>query len=350
MPSNHSLISPSSFARTLACPASLLGNLWGPYTSSAAADAGTSLHAAAESCFDFMAVHGFLPDSMAPEIAFYVQHCAELMAGAIDYEVEGRADFSHLVYGKIDAFGTVDFWAYDGKVLHIVDLKTGQVPVDPANNPQLSLYAIGVSQRLAERYPDCEFEEIRLCIAQGGQILMECIDLHALLEREREYSLAMRVALSPNAPFSESVGKHCTWCKNKVSCPTQARSLKSALGLHAEALDKPTDQALPDLVGVMRLAKFAADIAEDCKSKLQAHFDETGELPDGLKTKKYSPPRKWQDGRKAALEIAGRLGWRESIDEGLLVPASPTQTVKVLDGLEDFVQQSDAKLLVGLAD
>ena len=345
----HSLVSPSAFSRTLKCPASLLANLWAPRTTSAAAQAGTDLHEVAETILLGQNLGLSLPE--VPEsVGFYVHHCMALMDGAVDFGIESQVNFSRLADHRISCFGTIDFWAYKDSIVHIVDLKTGQSPVSPVNNSQLSLYAIGVVDMVAERYPDCEIREVHLSIAQGD-VATEVIDLTTLAEREVDYRHAIRQAFNVNPRFSDVPGPHCNFCPSQGWCPTQLMNARVALGLQAEIVqDRNDDAEVSDAryALVWRLGSQAGKAAEMAKEHLESKFLATGEIPDGVVTATYTSPRKWKDDERTALEIAGRLGWREAIEEGLLVPASPTKGLKKLDGLEELVGEKESRLVLKL--
>jgi hypothetical protein len=346
----HSLVSPSAFSRTLKCPASLLANLWAPRTTSAAAQAGTDLHEVAETILLGQNLGLSLPE-VPDSIAHYVHHCLALMDGAVDYGIESQVNFSRLADHRISCFGTIDFWAYKDGIVHIVDLKTGMSPVSPVNNAQLSLYAIGVVDMVAERYPDCEIREIHLSIAQGGEVATEVIDLTTLAEREVAYRHAIRQAFNVNPRFSDVPGPHCNFCPSQGWCPTQLMNARVALGLQAEIVqDRNDDAEVSDAryALVWRLGSQAGKAAEMAKEHLESKFLETGEIPAGVVTATYTPPRKWKDDERTALEIAGRLGWREAIEEGLLVPVSPTKATKALDGLEELVGEKESRLVLKL--
>lgn len=345
----HSILSPSAFSRVIACPASLLASLWIPRQTSAAAERGTDLHSVAEKQlrnFESSLVSGYPadPGPFNPETDFYVAHCSALMAGAVDFGIESVAGLNELTDGVIPMFGTVDFWAYtsDG-TLHIVDYKSGAVLVSPVENVQLSLYAIGISNLLAMRYPDCRIENVRLSIAQGEQIVSDDVTLVELNARAVRYRDAIRVALSPRPPYAATVGDHCKYCPARVGCPVIVASFDSAAAL---ASDGVADLPNVTLVEIMRKAKLAGDVFELAKDQAQARFVETGELADGLKTRGYQPPKSWADKTAVAKAIAAIDP--DAIEKGLLVPGPVAAVVKALPGVAEHVVTPEKRLLVGL--
>ena len=340
----HSIISPSAFHRTLACPASLLSSLWAPRTSSLAADRGTELHNQAEYFLKCLTT-GAEAKPVSEELECYLAHCSDLIKGATDFGIEGKSELSFMTEGLISMFGTVDFWSYhqaNGEV-NIVDLKTGAAYVSPDNNPQLSLYAIGIVSSLSETFPDCEIRTINLSICQGSQVLTETIDLLELNRRETLYRDAIRLAMSARAPYAKETGNHCKYCPARSNCPTVTESFQKAL-----SIDTTEAEELPNLtlVEIMRLANMASEVFETAKAQLQSRFDNHGELADGLKLRNYQPPKSWIDKAEAAKAILAIEP--DAISKGLLVPAGPASVVKAIPGLSEQMVTPAKRMVIGL--
>jgi len=347
----HALIGPSSFSRVIECPASGLIGAHMPRKSSAAADAGSALHDQAERMLQKFRDTGIL-DSFAginEQVLAYVLYASYRIAGYSYHGIEDRVHLDSISGGVIPFFGTIDFWCFDAEHGHleIVDLKTGSMQVSAEDNVQLSLYAIGVKDMLESEamLGEGAVRRVTLTIHQGGYERSERISADVLDSRANRYREAFKAAISPVARFS-APGEHCRWCPGKAICPSQERQLVDALG-SASMLATMTENKAPTAARMMILAQQAVDVLDAAKAIVQAEFEATGELPPGITAKAYQPPAKWIDVKEAAWMI--RKLCDDAIEEGLLVPATPTVVQKKLGLLPDLVDRAEARLMVRVA-
>lgn len=104
---------------------------------------------------------------MPDEVDEYVSYCMETYHALVAQDpqakmyIEQRLDFSRFVP---EGFGTGDCVIIANNTMCIIDLKFGKgVPVDPKDNPQLMLYAIGALEDLGFMY---DINRVVLTIAQ----------------------------------------------------------------------------------------------------------------------------------------------------------------------------------------
>lgn len=266
--SEHARLSPSGAKRWLACPGSLVLEAEYPNTSSEASDRGTAMHSVAAQCFelDHYDARGFVGDlicvsndeketrfwtfdvEMAEEVSGYIQTVRAL---AQDYPLfaEHRVDFSEYV-GVPESFGTADAIilvptpdSYVGHELFVIDLKTGWVKVDPENNPQLMLYALGAYAEFSMSY---DIRTIRLGIYQpqhGGLTEWSCT-IDELIEFGGkaansaalvEGATAMKTVFEP-AQWARTYlhpnpnEDDCRYCRAMATCPAMSAKVQESVG------------------------------------------------------------------------------------------------------------------------
>lgn len=115
-------------------------------------------------------------------------------------------------------FGTLDFGVINTntEILHIVDLKTGQVEVDINDNLQLMSYAYGLCNKYYNEY---NFKEVNIHIVSGinGNKSVE-YDPEDLMKKMNEFFLKASVNYINNHDKAFP-GEYCIWCDNKANCP-----------------------------------------------------------------------------------------------------------------------------------
>ena len=145
----HALLSPSSAARWMRCPASVVVTRDMPEDSSPYAIEGTCAHRLAELLLNgadgFPAdeaakviAAGVDPDSLVEPVRVYVDYVRSLGSEIV---TEVSLDIS-LITKEPEARGTSDAVVFSDGVLHVCDLKYGKgEPVSAEENPQLAIYA-----------------------------------------------------------------------------------------------------------------------------------------------------------------------------------------------------------------
>lgn len=268
----HSIVSPSSAARWLACaPSALLAEKYGNNETSVYAEEGTLAHHFAElQLTDFvkgrewMAANPGKPYEPAKENPEAVAALAKAKTNPLYYagmldEVRIYTDHVVGLYGKArpgakmivewrvplfykpDDNGTIDNVIFGGadRTLYVTDLKFGRGHLVTAKgNKQLLIYAVSALDRIKAEYPDVEIENVVLTIVQPrrdyvGEWRMTVDEME--LERELIESKS-RKALAGGGDFK--AGEHCKFCPVKPRC----RHLKDTAA--AMAQKEFTDPAL----------------------------------------------------------------------------------------------------------
>lgn len=278
----HSIVSPSSAARWLACPPSaLLAEKAGKDKGSVYADEGTLAHRMAELFLrDFLNGRDWLagkpngaiyvPKKENPKVAaefekakadplFYGEMIDELrvytdhVIGLLDAAGKGammHVEAEYPLFYKPDDVGTIDNAIFGGKdnTLYVTDLKFGRgVLVDAKNNKQLLIYAISAYDQL---HPHHKIERVVMTIVQPrrNSITSWALDV-ADLEMERDMIAAIaRKALNGAGKFK--TGSHCMFCPVKPRC----RALKDAASMAEKQFEDPallTDDEIATLLGTI---------------------------------------------------------------------------------------------------
>lgn len=238
---SHALLSPSSASRWLACTPSARLEAEFPDTAATAAAEGTLAHALGEakirlaakmiSKAEFNRIHkqiqadklyggAEMEDHTDEYCAFVMERYAEAQSRTADAKlfVETRLDMSRWVP---EGFGTADVVIVADHVADFVDLKYGKgVEVSAVENRQMMLYGLGVLDLF-----DIQFDiaRVRMTIYQPriGNISewdMASEDLAAWAATELEP--AAKLAFAGEGEYKP--GKHCQFCRARVSCRAHA--------------------------------------------------------------------------------------------------------------------------------
>ncbi|MRJ47102.1 DUF2800 domain-containing protein [Fundicoccus ignavus] len=185
----HALLSASSSHKWLNHgPIALLEAMVPEDESSEAAEQGTAAHAMAEhflklklnqaSVLEGSIYHDEDMERYCQDYAnFVVEHKESLGENTLLF-IEQRLDFSPYVP---EGFGTGDAVLISDKILHLIDLKYGRYYVNPENNTQLLLYALGALNLVDSIY---DIEEVRMTIYQPriGNVATWTMDTAPILE------------------------------------------------------------------------------------------------------------------------------------------------------------------------
>ena len=120
-----------------------------------------------------------------------------------------------------DLWGTADMFAWIAAPprLHIVDFKTGFMPVAAVGNPQLFTYALGVLQR-----DDCIDYEATVVLTIVQPRLNQIISSYTPEQGELEYwteRLRFGVKAHEDFPLVRVPGNWCSYCDHEFSCTSR---------------------------------------------------------------------------------------------------------------------------------
>ena len=174
--SKHALLSASSAARWLNCPASVRLCESMANTTSVYAEEGTEAHALCEHLLKaklgqdtndprdtFKHLDAQMEECAADYVSYVLGKLAEARQSCKDpvLLIEQKLDFSRWVR---DGFGTADCVIVADSTLSVIDFKYGQgVEVSASKNPQMMLYALGAIAIFEQLY---DIECVNMCIFQ----------------------------------------------------------------------------------------------------------------------------------------------------------------------------------------
>ena len=208
----HARCSPSNYKRWMTCPGAItlqekLGDLIPPDEGSSAATLGTELHARAEA-----ALKGEGEPCEATQ--FYVDYCRQA-AAADDAEMIVEAVvplfFNRAEHGYADCVVRTD------TEVHVIDYKSGSIPVDAVNNYQVFIYAYGMGLTSTETF--------KMTIIQGDEAKSWTVDTHQADAIASVIGVKAQAALNPYVTKLEASDEACMWCPCKPFCKSYTAKL-----------------------------------------------------------------------------------------------------------------------------
>lgn len=334
MPELHAKLAPSAASRWLACPGSIRLESHCPDVPSPYAAEGTAAHALAEFCLGkrqdpVMHVgneyEGYtVTDEMAEAVQVYTDYVtglapvSEIEHKCVTLNIEKKFK---LAFVHPDIWGTNDASVYNvvDHTLDVVDYKHGRgVVVEPQNNAQLMVYALGAMYDIWNSQTETTkkvisvykmVDKVRLTIVQPraahnlGPIRTWETNAQALMFWGVN---TLRIgALETEEPQAAlHAGKHCKFCKAVAVCPAFA---KRNMALAKTDFDKPVlpepDQLKPaDIVKVLEVSKQLSDWAGQVKAYAQAQLEKGFAIP-GFKLVARKANRRWRPGVADQLQL-----------------------------------------------
>ena len=358
MPALHSKFSASSSKRWMACPGSMVLSAGVPDTSSKYAEEGTRAHQASEAV-----LRGETPayddEDMQAHVAVYVDNIRQYAEGG-ELMVEQKLNYAkYLGAGADAAWGTSDAVIIKGDEIQVHDLKYGQGEVvDPANNPQMMLYALGALDafdglagdfkrvRLVIHQPrvvkapqewDCSVEEL---LAFGAEAKKAVHGVRASEEGMRSVEAGTKEQAEWEAQYLRPNADACRWCRAKATCPSLradvASTVFSTVPASAEDFADLTvpgkEHIAPATDDWLGASMAKADLIEDWLKAVRAEVERRllagGSVPGYKLVQGKQGNRAWRDAAEAeALLKSFRLKEAEMYDFKLI---SPTAAEKVL--------------------
>lgn len=340
----HALLSPSSAARWMRCPASVVVTRDMPEDSSPYAIEGTCAHRLAELLLNgadgFPAEEatkviaaGVDPDSLVEPVRVYVDYVRSLGSEIV---TEVSLDIS-LITKEPEARGTSDAVVFSEGVLHVCDLKYGKgEPVSAEDNPQLAIYA---GAALAAFGFLGEIREVCMHIVQPrlNSISVWRVSVDELMAFLGEVTVAGARCLrlldenrDPDtvpAEFFRPCAKACRWCRARGKCAALARYALSAAGLDLPDYTRPAVNGfiLSELLGKL-------DLVSSWIKSVEAYALEAltagQEVPGYKLVQGKAGNRKWSDEGQADKLLKGWKVPAEYRYNKTLI--SPTQAEKLV--------------------
>lgn len=282
---NHSRISASKLDRISLCPASYRMEDGIEEQTSTMARRGTLIHKLAEDLilkqinkeYDYECDEEM--QGIAKGYAQFIQNNS-VIADEVLVEVDLKPYLSTI---HPDLGGFADTIILAATDLHVFDLKTGFVKVNPKNNLQLMAYALGAWLK----YQGTDIKRIFLHIYQP----MNTSQPHEVSVQEiSDFQLKIAaIANEANNPFAEMnpSPKACKHCKAKLICP----DLREKANMNAQIEFKNTSIPMNELLEMAELCGIFADsVKEEAKKLINK-----GESIEGWTLKEGSKMQKWSE-------------------------------------------------------
>lgn len=218
----HAKLSPSSAARWMTCPGSVILCEGLEDRSSKAADEGTMMHLVASECLaqnlDAAADFESLTPEQAQSVQTYVDNVRAIVAatGGI-LLVEQSLPIDHMT-GEEGATGTADAVILTPDEFIVIDAKFGRgVVVDVVENAQLMMYAHAAYVEFGHAYSPTRVRMIvdqpRLGALSEWTISVPELEEFATKVRDATWAIGLHDETLNPSP------KACQWCRAKATCP-----------------------------------------------------------------------------------------------------------------------------------
>lgn len=348
MPDVHAKLSASGAHRWINCPGSVRLEEDFPDTTSSYAREGTLAHALAEAKLKKYFIKGYGKKAYDKEVEpiksdelydksmenYTDVYFDEIKTRALSYKerpfvaIEERVDFSNWVP---EGFGTCDCLMIYGDTMTVIDLKYGKgVEVDPEDNPQLMLYALGACAGYGFLF---NIKKVTLCIVQPRIDNIKSWDISAddlVAFGERIKPIAKDAY---NGSDKLCQGEHCRFCKAKSRCPERAKEMFKSVESLKPIMD--SDIKLISNEDISRYLKESIGLIDwinDLEEEALASILKGEEIP-GYKAVEGRSIRKFKDTDKAISLLEGA-----GYDEAVLYERKPLSLSKLekLVGKKEF--------------
>lgn len=342
----HSLFSASASSRWINCPGSLTLNKDIPSTTNPAAREGTALHELSDRCLQ----DGSNPvdhegETIEVENDIFVLDEEQCLASQqyVDYvrSIEGeRWAESRIYYANIlgleddsEAFGTVDCAILSGETLHVIDAKFGRRFVDPKNNRQMTLYALGLVD--AMEAVGIAINEVHLHIVQPRvssnpipfvmtrhDLEVALVDFQFAVERAKKASAEFRPKEFDLKWISEYLipgESQCQWCPSASICPALAEVVNNVdFTGSGDVYHRQSAQELAENHRKIPLLKIWIDAVD---TEMMSRLNEGKEVPGYKLVLGREGNRKWTDVDQAEAELTALLAEHPDADVELYKPS-----------------------------
>lgn len=277
----HARLSASRAERFINCPGSVQLESRMPYEPPGEAAAiGTAIHELSEAMLrgDDL-IQADYPDDHWDMASDYVKFISELCEfpklKRIEVNVDDGLQSLHPALG-----GTADAVLAEGNTMHVVDLKTGRVPVEAENNLQLMTYALGAMRKF--KAPADIDVVLHIFQPRTGHSQWQTTG-QAIIEHGNRLKQAAELASSDNAPTNPGDAQ-CKYCRAKSICPSLREKV---ISVARKEFDIDTTTITPEMIEDAKLAEtWAAAVLDHAKQILDSGAEIKGwTLKPGRKTK-----------------------------------------------------------------
>jgi len=294
MPTEHSRLSPSSMSRIKKCPGSAV--VTEEDNSNAASDRGTLLHSLGERMLKGETVDtSEFPDEESQRSVYeYVDYVRCFRShgdtAGIDHS-SSKLVFEDRIVSKIipDHGGTIDTLIVSDTHIHVIDYKSGVMPVSARNNDQgLSYLALA-----DEKYPGRSrffFSIVQPAVfgrPQCQEYTKEQIDTH--------FMEVIMISTSDE----KKAGEHCRWCPLVKNCTVREAHVQKLVQLDFAKATEWDGETCKEILG---MASVMATLASEAKKRIQSLLMNK-EIVKGWRLAKSLGNRTWKDSAVVESEL-----------------------------------------------
>ena len=317
----HSRLSPSSMARGLLCPGSLIDNP--PDTGSEAADVGTLAHAFCERILNGESVPDVdFPDSeMRQGVYAFVDYVRSYM----DHFPETKLYVEIRIVSKLNPEfgGTMDVVLISPTHIHAIDFKYGVKPVSPYDNKQLLSYLSLADEKFPGRKKF--FGSIVQPRVFGDP---QCVEYEADKVHDHTFDV-----LAITHDDTRTPGEHCNWfCPLAKTCQVMQDHHNQVV---LDALDDD-DWDGERCKSILSIGDTVAQLVKDAKVRLTQLLSE-GKIVEGWRLAQALGNRSWKDEAAVKAELEKAEVPKEVYTIEKLV--SPAQLEKFSKAYKSFTDQ-----------
>lgn len=349
----HARLAPSDAKQWMLCPGSvqLIESMDVEEEPNPSAEEGSAAHAIAEYCLKnkvdaasksvkyyqkkFAKYKQYINDEMLEHVQFYVDTIRKAKKPNDKLVIEKKRDMSWI---HPEIFGTPDciIIPANKKVLKVYDLKYGIGIVDPEENPQQILYALGA---LGERGLN-KYEKVKITIVQprpphpDGPVRSWIMKPKTIKRWAKKLQTAANKCFEPHPPLVAG-DEQCLFCLALGDCPEvpleAVRTARAEFGVEEKIEDveipKPNILNNDEISRALGFIKLLTPWANAVKASAIKRFKKGEKIP-GYKVVHNRAHRKWIDEQEVIDELSCFYGIGDITKTTLL---SPSQMEKKLD-------------------
>ena len=313
----HSVLSPSSSARWLACPPSvrlsetLPDIVRGPGAFDYAAQ-GTAAHELGEAKlrlafkqitqeefdeqYEEIKKGQYYDEELEHYVDTYVNFVRSQVGSEDTVYIETRVDYSDYVP---EGTGSADCIIIGPTECHVLDYKHGMVPVSAISNSQARLYAVGAVTKFEEKYPNIKNIKYTIVQPRADNISTEeTTKEKLLLWADTTVRKKAKQAWVGGGEFQ--AGDHCKYCKAKATCKTRQEQLTELAKIEFREPQLLSDEEVALVLSNSEQIKtYLSDVEEYLLNKAV----QENVIPSGFKLTTTKTHRKISDNQLAAAVL-----------------------------------------------